>query len=465
VIYISGTLEDIDDYIEEKLKKKTMQVSITEGSFGVFSSVLADNYIIPFSLSINSSLFQVGLISSLGNLVSPIGQMIGSHQIENKSRKYILMSGILGQASIWPLFIFIALLYQFNLFQLYLPWILIIIFLSYMLFTGIMTPPWFSLMGDIVPENGRGRYFAKRNLITQSIGIIGIILLSFLLDWFKIIDLIYYGFILIFIFGLVSRLVSAFLYTKHYYPPFVFEKIDHIKTSQFVKDIPKSNFGKFTLFVSLLTLGQWIAKPYFSVYMLTQLNFEYSLFIITNLSSTLVGLFFFPLLGRFSDRFGNVKLLQIGSIIIPFLPFFWIIYTNPLYIFLGIQIFSGIGWTAFNLAASNFIYDNIPTKRRGKYIAIYNSLIGLAIIGGGLLGSSLISFIEISFMNPYHFIFLLSGILRLLVVLLLLGKIKEVRILTKPILNIKDLSIYKWLYDITVRSKNFRKKNENKSSI
>jgi MFS family permease len=438
-----------------------MQVSIAEGSFGVFSSVLADNYIVPFSLSINSSLFQVGLISSLGNLISPIGQMIGSHQIEMKSRRYIILSGILGQALIWPLFIIIALLYQFNIFQISLPWILIFVFLIYMLFTGLMTPPWFSLMGDIVPENNRGRYFAKRNLITQSIGLIGVILLSFFLDWFKFQNIVYYGFIILFILGFITRLISAFLYTKHYYPPFALEIKDHIKMSQFVKELPKSNFGKFTLFVALLTLAQWTAKPFFAVYMLTELNFEYSLFMTINLSSTLVGLITFPLLGRFSDRFGNVKLLQIGAIIIPFLPLFWIFYVNPLQIFFGIQIFSGIGWTAFNLAASNFIYDNIPSKKRGSYIAFYNSLIGLAIITGGLLGSTLISFVSINFMSSYHFIFLLSGILRITFVLIFLKKIKEVRVFTKPIINIKDSTIYKWLYDISVRSKTLKKKNKN----
>jgi MFS family permease len=437
-----------------------MQFSIAEGSFGVFSSVLADNYIVPFSLSINSSLFQVGLISSLGNLISPIGQMIGSRQIETKPRKYIILRGILGQAFIWPLLIIIALLYQFNFFQFSLPWILILFFLTYMLFTGIMTPPWFSLMGDIVPENNRGRYFAKRNLITQSIGLIGIILLSFLLDWFKFQNIIYYGFIFLFILGFITRLISAFLYTKHYYPPFLFETKDHIKFSQFIKELPKSNFGKFTLFVSLLTLAQWTAKPFFAVYMLTELHFEYSLFMTINLSSTLVGLVIFPLLGRFSDRFGNVKLLRIGGIIIPFLPLFWIIYVTPLQIFFGIQIFSGIGWTAFNLAASNFIYDNIPSKSRGSYIAFYNSLIGLAIITGGIFGSTLISYIDISFMSSYHLIFLLSGILRITFVLIFLRKIKEVKVQTKPIINVKDSTLYKWLYDISVRSKASKKKDK-----
>jgi len=332
-----------------------------------------------------------------------------------------------------------------------------------MLFTGIMTPPWFSVMGDVVPENYRGRYFAKRNLITQSIAIIGVISLSILLDWFNYNQILYYGFVLIFIFGFLTRLMSAFFYTKHYYPPFIFETKDHVKISQFIKELPKSNFGKFTLFVSFLTLGQWIAKPFFSVYMLTQLNFEYSIFMVVNLGSTIIGLIIFPILGRFSDKFGNVKLLRVGAVIIPILPFFWIIYTTPLQIFLGIQILSGIAWTAFNLASSNFIYDNIISKKRGKYIAIYNSLIGLAIVIGGLIGSILISFLPISFMNSFHFIFMLSGIIRIIVVMIFLLKIKEVKVQTKPILNVKDLSISKWLYDITLRSKPLKRKNKNRN--
>ncbi|MFX1470672.1 MAG: hypothetical protein ACFFB8_18700 [Promethearchaeota archaeon] len=140
MIRISDSLDDLSIRIEEKLKKKTMQFSIAEGSFGVFSSVLADNYIVPFSLSINSSPIQVGLLSSLGNLISPVGQMIGSSQIEIKPRKLILISGILGQACMWSLFLIIAILYPFNIFQLFLPWFLIFIFLIYMLFTDIMTP-------------------------------------------------------------------------------------------------------------------------------------------------------------------------------------------------------------------------------------------------------------------------------------------------------------------------------------
>ena len=463
MIYISTPLEDIDARIEKQLEKKTMRDSIYEGSFGVFSSTLGENYIVPFSLSINSSPFQVGLLTSLGNLFAPIGQIIGSQQIETKSRKSIIIRGALGLASMWPLFITIALLYYFIFFQSVLPWILIGIFLIYMLFAGIMTPSWFSVMGDVVPEGYRGRYFAKRNLINQLIAISGIILLSFLLDWFEFINQVYLGFILIFIFGFISRMVSFFLFTKFYYPPFSFQTADHVKMGHLLKEISKSNFGKFTLFVCLLTFGQWIAKPFFSVYMLTQLHFSYSLFMIITLSSSLIGLITFPLLGKFSDKFGNLRLIQMGAFIIPLLPFFWMLYNTPLQIFFGIQILSGLSWTAFNLATANFIFDNSSSKMRGKYVAIYNFLIGLATIGGGLLGSIAISFIPISFMNSYHFIFLLSGIVRATVVITLLRRIKEVRVVSKPILNVKNLSFHKWLYDITLRTKSLKKKNRNRN--
>jgi len=113
--------DKIDPKLEDKLKRKTMKVSIAEGSFGVFSSVLVDNYMVPFSLSINSTPFQVGMFTSLGNLISPLGQIVGSRKTEIKSRKSILLTGILGQASIWPLFLIIAILYQFNIFQSFLP--------------------------------------------------------------------------------------------------------------------------------------------------------------------------------------------------------------------------------------------------------------------------------------------------------------------------------------------------------
>lgn len=451
--------ESVDD---KSLKEKTMKLSIAEGSFGVLSSTLSDNYIVPFALSIQSTPLQVGILSSLGGLVSPVGQIIGAREIEHRSRKRILLTGILGQACLWPVFMIIAFLYMQQIFLVGLAWLLILFYILYMICGGVLTPPWFSMMGDVVPENQRGKYFAKRNLICTAIALSGTLFFSFALDWFNNLNVVIIGFVIIFIFGLITRLFSALLFTQHYYPPFHFERtIDHISLKQFLGEIPKDNFGKFTLFVALLTFAQWIAGPFFSVHMLQDLKFNYFVFIFINLFTSIVALFIFPLLGKFSDKFGNVFLLRIGACIIPFLPLMWLFTDTPIEIALGPQLFSGIGWTAFNLAASNFIYDNIPAQKRGEYVALYNFIIGIGILLGGLTGSLIVTLIPITFMNKYHFLFLLSGIARIIVVIIFLPKIKEVRITTKPILGLKNSNIYRWLYDITVREHHPKKKTHN----
>ena len=447
---------------DDELKNKTMQISIAEGSVGVLSSMLSDNYIVPFALSLNSTPFQIGILSSLGNMVSPIGQIIGSHKIESTSRKSVTLTGVIGMAAIWPLYIVLAIIYQFGIISQLIPWILLGFFLIYMLFAGILNPAWFSVMGDIVPENYRGRYFAKRNLITNAIALTGILILSFSLDWFEIQGIIFLGFILIFFTGFITRIMSVLLFTKQYYPPFYVEASDHIKFIQIIKEIPKTNFGKFTLFVSLIMLGQWIAGPFYAVYMLTDLRFNYSTFILINMFSSVVSLFFFPVLGKFCDKFGNVRMLQIGSVVIPILPLLWILFNTPIGILLVPQLLNGIGWTAFNLASSNFIYDNIPIKKIGMYIAFYNSILGISILTGGLVGSFLIIYIPSNFMNPFHFVFFISGITRIIVVIIFLPKIKEVRITTKPIFNLKNTTIYRWLYDLTLRNHSKNRKNKKK---
>lgn len=445
---------------ETQLKSKTMKFSVYEGSFGVLSGTLADNYMVPFALSMQATPFQIGLLTSWGGLISPVGQIIGSRAIQKHSRRGVLLTGILGQAIIWVFFIVMGIISQKASLFYILPWFLIGCYLLYMIFGGVMTPPWFSVMGDVVPEDFRGRYFAKRNLITVAVALSGTIVLSVLLDGYGLQQKIFLGFIFIFLIGLITRLCSLFLFNKHYYPPFQFEQSNHIKFSQFIRELPRSNFGKFTLFVALMTFAQWIAGPFFMVYMLEDLQFNYTTFILVNLTTSITSLFIFPLLGKFSDKFGNVRMLKLGAFIIPFLPIMWLFFSSPLGLIFGPQLLSGIAWTAFNLAAGNFIYDNIPSQKRGEYIAFYNLILGIGVVLGALLGSALITFLTIDFMNKYHFVFLISGIARFIVIIIFLPIIKEVRVKEpKPIFNIKNTNLYRWLYDISLRESRRKKNN------
>jgi len=424
-----GSVSPEQGLSEAELKKKTMTTSIKEGSCAGLSLVFGDNYIAPYALALNASDAQVGLLSSFVGLISPIGQIIGSRLIERHSRKFIATRAAAAQALMWIPMLLLGLIYAATSIENIFPVILIGLFMLYIISGNITGPAWFSLMGDIVPEEHRGSYFAKRNVIYNGIALSATLGVSFLLDFFKAQDekMVFTGFALIFFVAFIMRMFSSYFLSKHYEPKLKLDKGYFVPLHKFVRTLPTTNFGKFVVFVALINFGQMIAGPFFSVYMLQELNFEYWVFTTVNLSATFVGLLLFPLLGRIGDKYGNIHLLRIGACIVPFLPLFWLFLTNPLHLILFPQLIGAIGWNAFNLAASNFIYDSIDSQHRALYVAYYNFTVGMGIFFGGMMGSIIFGLIPIPFMNKFHFVFLLSSIVRISVLLLLLPKIKEIR--------------------------------------
>jgi MFS family permease len=414
---------------ELELKQKTMKTSIQEGSCAGLSLVFGDNYIAPYAMALNASDSQVGLLSAFVGLISPVGQIIGSRLIEKHSRRSIASRAAASQALMWIPMLSLGLIYAATGPENIFPLILIGLFVLYIISGNITGPAWFSLMGDIVPEEQRGRYFAKRNVIYNSIALSATLGVSFMLDSFKSEseNMVFTGFAIIFFIAFVMRMLSSYFLSKHYEPKLKLEKGYFVPLHQFLKTLPATNFGKFVIFVALINFGQMIAGPFFSVYMIQVLNFEYWVFTTVNLSATFVGLLLFPLLGRIGDKYGNIHLLRIGAIIVPFLPLFWLFLTDPLSLILLPQLLGSIGWNAFNLAASNFIYDSIDSQHRALYAAYYNFTVGMGIFFGGLIGSIIIGIIPITFMSKFHFVFLLSSIVRIGVLLILLPKIKEIR--------------------------------------
>ncbi|HMF31368.1 MAG TPA: MFS transporter [Candidatus Lokiarchaeia archaeon] len=445
-------------------KQNTMKISIAEGSFAQVQQGVSDNYVVPYALALNASTFEVGILSSLSGLLSPLGQIWGSHLMASRSRRGVAVAGALFQAITWGAIISLAVFYENALLVPILPLLLIAAYALYIIIGAVSSPPWFSLMGDIVPPDMRGRYFAKRNIVLNIIGIAVVLGLSFLLQFITNSGLVFIGFTAIFLLAATSRFISSWLLMRHYYPPFKIEKTEYVTLGAFFKEIPRSNFGAFVILVAAVNFGQMIAGPFFNVYMLTALGFDYVTYIIFNLTQSIVAVIVYPVLGTFSDKFGNVRMLKIAAVILPILPWFWIFFTTPLALIFGPQLLSGLAWTAFNLAASNFIYDAIPSHKRGFYVAYYNFLIGVGILLGGLTGSFIMLVTPSDQWNNFHLVFLVSGIVRAVVVAAILPKIKEVRKLSveKPVSQFHGSKITRDIFTLGLESlwkKHTRKKN------
>jgi len=120
-------------------------------------------------------------------------------------------------------------------------------------------------------------------------------------------------------------------------------------------------------------------------------------------------------------------ILNITCILIPIIPILWVLFPFPIYLILIPPLISGISWAGFNLAAGNFIYDNVHQQKRGLAISYYNMLIGIGVFFGAGLGAILIKFLTVSLMKSIFIIFIGGSIVRMIVVFFGLPKLKETR--------------------------------------
>ena len=171
------------------------------------------------------------------------------------------------------------------------------------------------------------------------------------------------------------------------------------------------------------------------------------------MASSISSIIFMPIWGKFSDKYGNLQTIKITGSLITIIPFLWLIVAFLVnskvffYIFV-IEFFAGAVWGGFNLASANFIYDAVTSQRIALCTAYHNVLNGFGIFIGATFGG-FISSLDFNFLalTPILFIFLLSGVTRILFYLVFIPYIKEVR-------EVKKLDIHEGGHYFT---KNFKR--------
>jgi len=408
--------------------KKSLDYSIKEGVSASVMSGAADNFVSPYAIALKASNFQLGLLSALSNLI-PV-EIITTKMMQSQkfSRKSIVLGGVFAQILILVLISLLGFLFLKS--PSIAPILLILLFTIYASTSLFVSPAWSSWMKDLTEKVKIGKYFGIRSKICGIAGLITIVLVGIVLDVFKKANLVLLGFTLIFIIAAISRTISRSYLKKQYEPKLKLRDGYFFSFWQFIKKSPSNNYGKFVIFIALINFSVMIAGPFFTPYMLKDLGFNYITFTIINLViSGVATLLTVPLWGKFVDKFGCVTTMKITVWMVPIIPILWIASPSPYWLFV-VQIISGITWAGFNLAAGTFHYETITKERMSLCIAYSSILNGVAIFLGAIIGG-LIASLNISFMNIYLFIFLISGIARIIVISALFPLIKEVRSVKK----------------------------------
>jgi MFS family permease len=412
---------------EDLLKKKSRRECITEGIFATAKTSVGEYFVTPFAIAINSSNSLTALLSSLSGLLGPFSQIFSSRLIGKYSRKKIILKTVFAEAIMWLPFILIAVLFYKGILVNVLPFLLLLTFTIYTIILNLSSPIWFSWVGDIVGEKNRGRWFSKRNLIIGFVSAVLTISASFFLDNFTKKGLMMFGFIILFSLASIFRLISWRIFRKQYEPKIKVKKADYFSFWDFLKEAPKTNFGKFAIFRATLFFASYITASLVAVYLLRILGFNYKTYMIILFSGTIFSLVVLEIWGKFADKYGNYRVLLITSFFIPFIPILWILSPNPFYLMFVPSLIGGIYSAGFNLSVGNFIYDNVSSKKRGFAVSYSNMLNGVGIFFGAGLGAILIKFITTTSIEPIKIIFIIGAVLRVIPIVIFLPRLKEVR--------------------------------------
>jgi MFS family permease len=416
-----------------ELKRRTQTLSVWEGGLWAVMWGLGESYIAPFALFLGANNFVMAFVGTGPVLITALAQLGGAALLDRVGkRKPLIMGGIAAQTLIYlPLFILPVLLPAIGIYAL------IVCMTLYYILQGIVVPSWMSLMGDVVEESERGRYFSNRTRLITYCMIFAMLTAGIIANQWKAIGYTAVGFGFLFGIAALARAASLFFMRQHYDAPLdPASSDDHFSFWAFLRDPENKNYAKFTFAIALMNGTTNIAGPFFAVYMLRDLEWSYLAFTFNMLTFMISQTLFVRWWGGIGDRHGNRAVLMATGSLLPLLPIVWAFSSNYT-VLLFAQIASGAVWSGFNLAALNFIYDSVPQSRRARASSYYSVINGLFSVTGGLLigahiaehapSSFNLGMIHVTLRSSLPVVFVVSSLLRVVAASIMLPQFSEVR--------------------------------------
>jgi predicted MFS family arabinose efflux permease len=255
------------------------------------------------------------------------------------------------------------------------------------LFGGLIGAQVMSIVADIFPYERRGAAMGYLMTAFSVASIVGVPFGLFLADMFSW----HAPFLLVAILGVV---LVPFLWR---YIPSMTDHLENLPNSNtkspfdtFKNIFTQKNQVNGLLLSAFLMLGHFLIIPFITPYMEFNVGFERSQIKYIYVVGGLVTLFTAPLVGKYADKYGKLKIFTISAIL-SLIPILFI--TNmpiiPFYYVLIVTGFWFIVANGRNIAASTMVSNVVLTENRGSFMSINSAIqqlfTGIASIIAGLI--------------------------------------------------------------------------------
>ncbi|MDZ4199831.1 MAG: MFS transporter, partial [Kiritimatiellia bacterium] len=308
---------------------RSLRIAIWEGCSSTLCGALTGGAIATaFALALGANDLHLGFLSAIGTL-SAVGGIIGARATMRIGRRKII---VLRASLISRLALSLPALIPFlPLTQAQKIWLLIGITALSGLAIQLAVNPWLSWMTDLVPPERRGRYFAWRNTVLSSMGMLsafGVGRAAVALQQIATERHLHpaTAFVPLLAVSSFFALLSAWGYSRQWEPPLKREPVIPIRE---MLSLPFRHppFRKFLRFTSLWAVALGVASPFFAPHMFRNLGMTVSGVATYSILAGLCALFAQPLWGRISDRIGHRPVLACNLLLVSLLPLIWLLAT------------------------------------------------------------------------------------------------------------------------------------------
>ncbi|KAA0550216.1 MFS transporter [Bacillus sp. BGMRC 2118] len=371
--------------------KRNERFSIWNGAASTISQSFITSFIPLFAIQVlGASNFQVGLISSMPSFMTLLAMIPGAIWVSRLELKKTFTAYSIFAARFGLLLISLIPFIPYTNHA----WILVAIIGLLNFPNAIATLSWQAFIGDLIPENRRGKFFSERNQILTIVGMFATFGTGVVLNEFSKSSSSPYQ--VIFLIGFLFGILEVYYLMKHKE-----KRNDSTKEKTFSKKALSQIYRHkpyfyFLICATLFNFGWQMAWPLFTIFQINDAHasaFWISIFTVANQLSQVAS---YKWWGRFADRYGNTMMLFIASVGIGTAPFLTILSTNMYYL-TAVNLWTG----AFVAGTVTLLFNQLltvsPERNRTTLLANYNFVVALMGCIAPQIGVLLLDLYDIKF--------------------------------------------------------------------
>jgi MFS family permease len=372
--------------------ERSLRLSVLDGLFFAVMVGVGESYLGALAVELGHGSEHLALLSTLPLLSAALVQFFVPSLVERLgSRKRLVVSAVTLQALVQPLLVVIALRGERSFAVLLLASVL------YWTTGGMAGAAWSAWMETLTQGIPRERYFGVRSAAVQAVLLLAFVSAGAYLRAQSAAGTVLLGFAVLFAIGTVARALSAAALAA---------KVDPGARSfaeppwRRVRRAAREGSLRIPVFIGVFMLGAQVAIPFFTPYMLLELQLDMLEFSVLTAAS-IVTITIVPMLWASTMSFETL---------------------------LVIQAVSGAAWAGFEYASFQLLMRCSPAGVAVEFYCIANALNGALQLVGSLLGSALLA----RTFDAYPLAFVLSGVMRGAALLLLVPIISEIALQQGP---------------------------------